>query len=114
MNAEEFHVRSGEVPPCGRCGRQGLLLVSFPHAWENASGQTVAGFKEAVLCSCCHKHQPDAGDLIDLLQANGSMRPEEQSDFAALAAAWIESERLRTVDVDALDDEFRRWQADEL
>lgn len=114
VSAEEFRVRTDQVPLCGRCGAQALLLVSYPNAWENASGQMVAGIKEAVLCPVCHKGQLDADKLIGLLQANESLPPEELDEFAALAAAWIESERRRTVDVDALDDEFKRWQAGEL
>lgn len=111
---DEIHLQVDQVPPCSRCGGAALLRARFPHSWKNARGETVAGIREAELCPACDRVEPAAADLLALFAVDERLDLDNIAEFGGLVAAWVESVRHRTVDLQALDDEHERWRRGEL
>lgn len=103
-----------DPPPCGRCGGPGLLLVRFPHAWVNERGKDVRGMREAVLCPSCDHADPAASAVVALFTVDQRIGHDNLATFHSLAAAWVDSVRDRTVDLDALHAEEEQWRRGEL
>lgn len=111
---EEIHLRLADPPPCAPCGGPSLLLVRFPNSWTNASGDSVGGVREAVLCPACDRGKPDADTLLALFTVDDQIDFDNMKTFGGLVAAWVESLRQTTVDLDVLADEQERWRRGEL
>ncbi|MER7688701.1 DUF6300 family protein [Streptomyces sp. NPDC097610] len=111
---DEVHLQVDQVPPCTRCGGAALLRARFPYSWNNARGETVAGIREAELCPACDHGQPAADELLALFAVDDQLDLDNLAAFGGLVAAWVESVRHLTVDLQVLNDEHERWRRDEL
>lgn len=107
-------LRLDDVPPCGHCGRPGLVLTRFPYSWKNQRGEDVPGFREALLCSSCDASDPAATQLLALFNVNDQLQEQSLPLLAELAADWTEEVASRKVNEQDLADEEERFQRGEL
>ncbi|WP_432095833.1 DUF6300 family protein [Streptomyces sp. bgisy100] len=113
-DGDEILLKLEEVPPCPRCGGVALLLAQFPHAWRNGRDAAVSGLKEALLCPACDHGEPAAADLLALFAVDDQVGLDNLEVARRLLSAWVESVRHRTVDEEALSEEFDQWSRGEL
>lgn len=92
MTAIELSI--GPPPPCGRCGREGLLAACVPTALTNGRGQSVPGTLLQVLCAHCDENAPGAGPLIAFLTVHEQITYELAEQFASYVRTWVQ--RLKT------------------
>ncbi|MFE6806797.1 DUF6300 family protein [Streptomyces sp. NPDC057681] len=107
-HAEDILLNLDDVPPCTRCVSEALLRARFGYSWKNASGEIVSGIRTAELCPSCDQGRPAADELLTLLTVDERLGPERIVEFGGLVAAWVESVRHHTVDLQLLDDERLR------
>ncbi|MEV2264084.1 DUF6300 family protein [Streptomyces anulatus] len=107
-------VQLDDVPPCGRCGRPGLMLTRFSNSWKNQRGEDVPGIREVVLCSSCDAADPAAVQLLALFDVHGQLSEQNLPLFADLAADWTAEIARRRVNEQDLADEEERFRRGEL
>ncbi|MFD5121065.1 DUF6300 family protein [Streptomyces sp. NPDC058385] len=105
---EDILLDLDDVPPCTRCVSEAQLRARFSHSWRNASGKIVSGIRTAELCPSCDRGGPAADALLTLLTVDEQLDTEGIVEFGGLVAAWVESVRHHTVDMQFLDDERLR------
>ncbi|MFF1593215.1 DUF6300 family protein [Streptomyces sp. NPDC058286] len=108
FGGEEILLNLDDVPPCTRCVSEALLRSHFSYSWQNASGEIVSGIRMAELCPSCDRGRPAADELLTLLTVDERLDAERLVEFGGLVAAWVESVRHHTVDLQLLDDERLR------
>ena len=106
--------RTGEPPPCPRCGGEGLLSAQVPHEWRNNRGIMVRGTRIVVLCPHCDAEDPAAGSLILFFAVHGQVTGETTEEFASLLRGWASQAQAPEVDQDALEAELQAWRRGEL
>ncbi|MFI6875810.1 DUF6300 family protein [Streptomyces sp. NPDC050400] len=111
---EEFLLRTESTPDCPRCSQRTILLARYRYSWQNNRGDTVAGFRESVLCRFCDHHDPAAAPLLALYDGKSAFPADKLDVFGTLAAAWVEHCRSTGVDEDLLDALHRCWIQGEL
>ncbi|SDU17641.1 DUF6300 family protein [Jiangella alkaliphila] len=104
-------VEIGDVPPCPRCGGEGLLRAKIPRGSANADGGRVRLYLPVVLCARCDLKHPTAGALITFLHVHGSVTNTTADVFADLVCAWIASLDLAPVSDARLDADIAAWRA---
>lgn len=105
-------IEIGDVPPCPRCGGEGLLRAQIPNGWANAAGDWVGGHVPVVLCTTCALDDPVAGALITFLHVHGQVIDNNAATFADLTAAWIASLDVTVSDA-AFEADIAAWRAGE-
>lgn len=106
--------RTGDQPPCPRCGRDGLLSAQVPHGWRNTRGTMVRGTRVVVLCPRCDAGDPAAGPLVLFFAVHGHVTGETTEEFASLLRNWASQAKAPEVDQDALEAELQAWRCGEL
>lgn len=104
-------VEIGDVPPCPRCGGEGLLRAKIPRGSAGASGGRVRLYLPVVLCATCDLEAPSAGALITFFQVHGSVTDANAGVFADLAGTWIASVDVEPVSEARLDADIAAWRA---
>lgn len=114
VTTDEIQLDTDDLPACGGCGGETLLLARFPHSWKNNAGEDVEGLGEATLCPGCDRGEPAADELLALFVVDERLDHGNVETFSRLAARWVDVVRTRTVDADALAEEEARWHSDAL
>lgn len=109
----EVELRLADPPPCPRCDGPALLLVAFPHSWQNGRGQSITGTREAVLCPECDRGDPPAHALLALFASDRQIGFTNAQGFSELVADWVAMLRTRTVDQKQLAVEEACWRREE-
>lgn len=107
--AEEIILQLDTPLPCQRCGGASLLMARSPHTWKNTCGEQVHGVREAVLCPVCDCGEPAAEELLALFAVDEQLDPRNILAFGDLLTAWVESQRHRGVDMEALTAQHEQW-----
>ncbi|MGW2082527.1 DUF6300 family protein [Streptomyces sp. NPDC001939] len=110
IDESEIILHLDEVEDCLRCSGPSWLKARFAHSWQNARGETVAGIREALLCSACDRGTQTADELLALFARSDRLNAASMVTFGALVAAWVESVRQPRADEDLLE----QWTRGEL
>lgn len=114
MKTGEIQFDTDDLPACGRCGCETLLLARFPHSWKNNAGEDVEGLREAALCPSCDRGEPTVDQLLALFAVDEQLDQANVETFSRLAVRWVDVARTRAVDQAALAEEEERWDRGDL